>query len=284
MRDAASTLEAMCSSESLTSRGWFCLHLREQLARATAIEWRPRFKLQDKWKDPAVMLGLAAANRSAIDAPQWYFVDNKCELHKLLSEAHGGDFWQGAWPASFVLPDDAATAEAYVLGNTQSAWWLKAAHGHGGHRNKLLSTADVKQHLRGGSGSPMLLQEDVSDCVRLAGKRFSLRLYVIVLESSAGRQAFLSTEGLVYLAHTDGAVASNASQAALQSQGSADAAGAPAAPSLKWLQTQSAFRDVWDDFWARTLDLATHLWNDALLDALDRPLGEMSSSKDRWGK
>ncbi|CAK0850798.1 unnamed protein product, partial [Prorocentrum cordatum] len=159
-----------------------------------------------------------------------------------------------------------------------------AAHGFGGHANRLLGTAEaaaaVEACLRPGPGAgAWLLQRDVSDCMLLGGRRFTLRLYLVVVEGPP-RRAFLATRGLVYRA-LEGSCASNCSQAALRSRGSSTAAGAEACPDLEWLWRHLAARrgaGAPAALRRRLRRLAALLAHGPLWEALETPVGEVAEA------
>lgn len=267
-----------------------------------AAGWDSRWSTLN-FHDPVVLLGLAAANRWAPEAPQWQFLDDKVELHKLLSSSNvfsRSEFW----PESFALPYEAQRALIYLSkhkhtsdcsngdkrAGTHSAsnkcgrWWFKDRHGHGGHRNRLLSTEEAIQELNYIKGAAelqdtLLMQQDVDNCARLySGERFTLRLYLVIVHAQQTR-VFLSREGLVYQAIGD-AVATNASQAALVTKGAANAAGALEAPNLRWLQQYLDDREPgsYEELWSRIKNLARQLATGPINEALSKRIGQMSDT------
>mmetsp|Transcript_83162 Transcript_83162/g.269226 ORF Transcript_83162/g.269226 Transcript_83162/m.269226 type:complete len:620 (+) Transcript_83162:14-1873(+) len=243
-------------------------------------------------EDAAVVLGLASANRSALDAPQWALLEDKVELHRLLSSVD--DQSRLHWPQTFVLPfesERAADCISALSGTSHSAWWSKAANGHGGHENKFLaSPEEAMSFVRQGrqpdcevlESREFLLQRDVSNCMLVDGRRFTLRLYLVVVEGPSRSRAFLAREGLVFRA-LEGSVVTNCSQAALQLKGSARAAGARADPNLHWLKEVLENRPdfepgSYERLWRQLRCLASSLASGPMQAALSRRVGEVGDA------
>lgn len=295
-QEAQSLLQEASKSAS-ASLGPLCRQLLHNHAQACAPELLNASAQSDAYEvvdldDTMTVLGLAAANRSALDAPQLDLLDDKCKLHMLLCAFEDFRRLRFYWPMSFVMPDERAASYAAAMpleGGRHSntpGWWLKAAHGHGGHQNQLLSPVEVTQTLT--SETPRcLLQRDVSGCILLDDRRFTLRLY-LVLVGGAPWRAYLATKGLVYRA-LDGSMATNCSQAALQLRGSASAAGAPAAPDLEWLRGALAAYSgssgrpelgpmAFEVLWRRLRRLAALLVQGAIAAALAQPVAEVPNA------
>lgn len=291
--DAAGPEEALhFAREAAASAGPelvpLCQHLVHRLKSApgapTAIDL----------EDTAALLGLAAANRSALDAPQWVLVDDKCWLHGLLREAEDPRRARLYWPEGHALPEDLPAALAALRpssdGDEASAassgrWWLKAARGHGGHGSQLLgpweAAVEAETLCRAEGTARALLQRDVENCVLLDGRRFTLRLYLIVVEGPP-RRAFLAREGLVYQA-LEGSEVTNCSQAALHTRGSARAAGAPAAKDLRWLRKAldehlQVGHGGYEVLWRRLTRLAALVAAGPAAEALASRVGEVSDA------
>ncbi|CAK9028014.1 unnamed protein product [Durusdinium trenchii] len=159
------------------------------------------------------------------------------------------------------------------------AWWLKAALGHGGHSSRYVS--DLSQLASPSESGRYLLQEDKADCILLDERRFTLRLYLVIV---AGH-AFLASKGLVYRALGTSKV-TNCSRAALTLKGAANAANAREAPDLQWLeqrlehlpQAEGGGPGSYARLWRRLRRLGTWLAQGALRRAARSPLGELTAS------
>ncbi|CAE8617242.1 unnamed protein product [Polarella glacialis] len=130
------------------------------------------------------------------------------------------------------------------------------------------------------------MQQDVADCILLEGRRFTLRVYLVVVEDECtpARCCYLSSNGLVYRA-LEGSEVTNCSQSALKLRGSAQAAGAPPSPDLRWLEAQLAALPselgggplAVEVLWRRLRRLARLLATTAEV-ALNEPMGELANS------
>eukprot|EP00913_Durusdinium_trenchii_P016516 g15523.t1 len=128
----------------------------------------------------------------------------------------------------------------------------------------------------------------LSDCILLDERRFTLRLYLVIV---AGH-AFLASKGLVYRALGTSKV-TNCSRAALTLKGAANAANAREAPDLQWLEqrlehlpqegpdaveAEGGGPGSYARLWRRLRRLGTWLAQGALRRAARSPLGELTAS------
>jgi hypothetical protein len=140
------------------------------------------------------------------------------------------------WPTSFEWPAQRAAAldflrrEKGAADDEASLWVLKAANGWGGHGNAFVTSKQALAGIDGfvrrfegaASGNDggdnaiagkgrYLLQRYVAPPMLLSGRKFSLRVFVVVVGCDLRRGAYLSREGLVKLAGRPWAAASSTS-------------------------------------------------------------------------
>ena len=235
-------------------------------------------------------LWLAAMNSSPLDAPQWLRVDDKISLHRLMRNE--AEFW----PRGFLLPEEwdqyLAWDQPEERGEASAAspqWVLKEAAGWGGFGNTFFDTAPSLSEIMASRSLPLtastndetettvLCQEYVSPPMLLDGRKFSVRVYLILLGKE---DMYLSSHGLVKLAkepfapaggvkpsrsaHTtnSGFIPSSSSSSSISS--STASPSVPSTPEVALNRNLEALRmsleaqgHNWEEFWARAHRIAS---------------------------
>ena len=154
-----------------------------------------------------LFMELIRINTSPLDDPGLLRLDDKIELHNLLTcttnskdpkETVGTFSSLDYWPESLVLPNDSAEFDDKT-GNDSQLWISKSSAGYGSHGNQILTLGDARKQLKEDSteSEPYLLQRMVEPLMLLEGYKFSLRIYVVFFSSE---EAYISSKGLVKLA------------------------------------------------------------------------------------
>lgn len=148
-----------------------------------------------------LFMELIRINTSPLDDPGLLRLDDKIELHKLLTTTTKSieQFSSSEyWPKSLVLPTDSAEFDEKKCNDSQ-LWISKSSAGYGSHGNQILSSANVRKRLDDDSieTESYLLQRMVDPLMLLEGYKFSLRIYVVLFSSE---EAYISSKGLVKLA------------------------------------------------------------------------------------
>jgi tetratricopeptide (TPR) repeat protein len=175
---------------------------------------------------------LMRINTSPLDDPNLVRLDDKIELHNLLSTPIAGMSSSSSsyWPEGYLLPDQFFELEDILLQRqneydshiesghdmNSSLWISKSRSGYGSHGNRMLTHAELSEEITtnrcddcDGQGmktsinvstnntEPYLLQHMVDPLLLLKGYKFSLRIYVIYFSTD---EVYISSEGLVKLA------------------------------------------------------------------------------------
>lgn len=136
------------------------------------------------------------------DAPQWRFVGTKVGLHSVLDADPTAEAY---WPESYALPHESRAAMMAARAQPGSLWIVKDSASSGGYGMRILSSESVTEAaLAPSKGSnEALLQRYIKRPLLLAGRKFSVRLYVVVLGWPA--RAWVCSEGqLLFCAHDYG--------------------------------------------------------------------------------
>lgn len=167
-----------------------CCESDHEMARAS-LEGLKRVavKYPKRWRDSLLILNWR------FDAPQWRMVGSKVGLHALLAANADSDGGVACWPESYALPREAAAARMAAAADPSARWILKDAASSGGAGLRLLGSVAVAS---GGDLMPKgaheaLLQRYVGNPLLIAGRKFSVRLYVVFLGWPA--RAWICTEG-----------------------------------------------------------------------------------------
>mmetsp|Transcript_41717 Transcript_41717/g.100065 ORF Transcript_41717/g.100065 Transcript_41717/m.100065 type:complete len:1039 (+) Transcript_41717:169-3285(+) len=145
-----------------------------------------------------LFLDLIQINTSPLDDPDFEFLDDKIELHKLLS-SHGDTLSAMFWPLSFIIPEDKYSIREKLESDRSSLWILKSRAGYGSHGNSILSSTSLSERdfEKTEHDEDQLLQNMVEDPLLLVERKFSLRVYCVYFSSN---EVYIATEGLVKLA------------------------------------------------------------------------------------
>ena len=175
---------------------------------------------------------LIRINTSPFDDPNLLRLDDKIELHNLLSNPIAGMSSSSSsyWPEGYILPDQFSELEDILLQRQKeydsniesghdmnsSLWMSKSRSGYGSHGNRLLTHAELSEEIitnrcdncddqgmktsinaTTNNTEPYLLQHMIDPLLLLKGYKFSLRIYVIYFSTD---EVYISSEGLVKLA------------------------------------------------------------------------------------
>ncbi len=146
-----------------------------------------------------LFMELIRINTSPLDDPGLLRLDDKIELHNLLTSTTVGAFSSlEYWPESVVLPINSAEFDDKTCNDSQ-LWISKSSAGYGSHGNEILTLADARKQFKENSTETesYLLQRMVEPLMLLEGYKFSLRIYVVFFSSE---EAYISSKGLVKLA------------------------------------------------------------------------------------
>jgi tetratricopeptide (TPR) repeat protein len=178
---------------------------------------------------------LIRINTSPLDDPNLVRLDDKIELHNLLSNQISG-VSSSSWPEGYILPDRFSELEDILLqrqkeyngkiesGHTvnSSLWISKSRSGYGSHGNRLLTHTELSEEIitsrcdddddddddddegmktsinvTTDNTEPYLLQRMIDPLLLLQGYKFSLRIYVVYFSTD---EVYISSKGLVKLA------------------------------------------------------------------------------------
>ena len=126
------------------------------------------------------------------DAPQWRFVGTKVGLHSLLdADPESASYW----PESYALPRESRAALIAARAQPGSMWIVKDSASSGGYGMRILTSESVNEAaLAPSNGSKeALVQRYIERPLLLAGRKFSVRMYVVVLGWPA--RAWICNEG-----------------------------------------------------------------------------------------
>jgi hypothetical protein len=177
---------------------------------------------------PEQHLQLASLNQCACDGPSSWLLqlDDKIGLHSLLTSADidaqdcsrsFGVEVDRFWPKSFILPQDwtqFVNDERTNHNQTETVWIAKERAGYGSHGNTILAnfrSIEKAKDVADGQTESILLQKLVHPPMLLNWRKFSLRLYVLLLPTESkdiqaqdqekgilpGYSVYLASEGLV---------------------------------------------------------------------------------------
>jgi tetratricopeptide (TPR) repeat protein len=175
---------------------------------------------------------LIRINTSPLDDPNLVRLDDKIELHNLLSNPIAGMSSSSSsyWPEGYILPDQFSELEDILFQRQKeydstiesghdmnsSLWISKSRSGYGSHGNRMLTHAELSEEIITNrrddcddeemktsinftidNTEPYLLQHMIDPLLLLKGYKFSLRIYVIYFSTD---EVYISSEGLVKLA------------------------------------------------------------------------------------
>ncbi len=147
-----------------------------------------------------LFMELIRINTSPLDDPHLLQLDDKIELHNLLSSTtkRGAFSSSEYWPKTMVLHSESSKVDELTC-NDSELWISKSRAGYGSHGNQILTLEDANKQLNKDSiqTEPYLLQRMVDPLMLLDGYKFSLRIYVVFFSS---KEAYISSKGLVKLA------------------------------------------------------------------------------------
>ncbi|KAG7339471.1 tubulin-tyrosine ligase family protein [Nitzschia inconspicua] len=171
-------------------------------------------------------LQLIRINMSPFDDPDLVYLDDKINLHDLLtthSNLRSTETMVPFWPDGIILPRELNRLKEMLAEQRKSSsttrrtttnddimdnslWILKSRAGYGSHGNQILTLSQAlsKYDDRSTGGkeasnelSPVLLQRMVHPLYLLSGHKFSLRIFVVYFTLD---EIYISTKGLVKLA------------------------------------------------------------------------------------
>jgi tetratricopeptide (TPR) repeat protein len=141
-------------------------------------------------------LRFAAVNQCPLDDPELLKLDDKVQLHDLLSVKESLSFW----PTGYILPRElSAFQDQQRSAQTMTKpWILKDRAGYGSHGNRIMSGTDIVTESR---DDEILCQSMVHPSLLMDGRKFSMRVYLYYfLDEVEGPSVYLSRLGLVKLA------------------------------------------------------------------------------------
>ena len=180
-----------------------------------------------------LFMELIRINTSPLDDPDLLRLDDKIELHNLLTTTVKGRSriagelspspLTSYWPDGLVLPAQSTEWKGTVGrhrdddADSSSLWIAKSRAGYGSHGNRILTLAEANEEINGSIADdetnnparkekqiqiqtetePYLLQRMIDPLMLLNGYKFSLRIYVVYFSSD---EAYISSKGLVKLA------------------------------------------------------------------------------------
>jgi hypothetical protein len=178
-----------------------------------------------------LFMELIRINTSPLDDPDLLRLDDKIELHNLLTTTVKGRSriagelspspLTSYWPDGLVLPAQSTEWKGTVGrhrdddADSSSLWIAKSRAGYGSHGNRILTLAEANEEINGSIAEdetnnpawkeiqiktetePYLLQRMIDPLMLLNGYKFSLRIYVVYFSSD---EAYISSKGLVKLA------------------------------------------------------------------------------------
>lgn len=161
-------------------------------------------------------LEMAAINLCSLDDSRLIHLDDKVLLQQLMSLNNRPTDVpkEEYWPDGFILPDESDRLKEYSEKHSSAKWMIKERAGYGSHGNYVAPTMkQVLKHIQAGDGEQVLCQRIVEPPLLINGRKFSMRVYVIILngprnESSSNGavdscnliDAYLCTNGLAKLA------------------------------------------------------------------------------------
>jgi hypothetical protein len=172
----------------------------------------------DELKSPEeFFLDLIRVNTSPLDDPDLLYLDDKIELHKMLSPCRAErdhNITSSFWPEGFVLPKEIESVgdklnqeqSLTVKSGIQPLWISKSRAGYGSHGNQILILSEAYNNYAKWiqddnscmpTGEDILLQKMIDPLLLLNGYKFSLRIYVVYFSST---EAYISSKGLVKVA------------------------------------------------------------------------------------
>ena len=157
-------------------------------------------------------LNLIKINLSPLDDASLLTLDDKVNLHKLLTEtSNASTSSDGFWPEGMILPLESKRLQEHIISTQQQQqqqqqlWISKKRAGYGSHGNQIVTIDQgyyqdmmtKKYDGDGGDDDEYLLQKVIEPSSLIGGCKFSLRIYVVYFSPY---EVYLSTEGLVKVA------------------------------------------------------------------------------------
>ena len=143
-----------------------------------------------------VHLDLAKINISPFDDYNLLHLDDKVLLHKLLSAHKDSGFWPFGVVSASELPASMGEFDEDFL------WIHKRRSGYGSHGNQVMTSQEAKKTATT-LDETSLLQRMVDRPLLVEGRKFSLRIYVVLFanaDSVERPDVYISREGLLKLA------------------------------------------------------------------------------------
>jgi len=205
---------------------WILAGIRKKQNKTSKGGYSPVKRTYSQKESQQHFMELIRINTSLLDDPDLLRLDDKIELHNLLSNPITGMLSSSSsyWPEGFVLPTQFSELEDRLPKNQQECnnkiesrhninsllWISKSRSGYGSHGNRILTGAEASEkgcedddgvrmstNFTTDHTEPYLLQRMVDPLLLLKGYKFSLRIYVVYFSTN---EVYISSEGLVKLA------------------------------------------------------------------------------------
>ena len=128
------------------------------------------------------LLDMAAINQSPLDDPRLINLDDKIRLHKLMTAFNvSSDRPGGYTPKGFILPDDLDRLKKYSRIHTCASWIIKERAGYGSHGNYVVPATSQVLELIQSKDEKVLCQRIVEPPLLMDHRKFSMRVYVVLV-------------------------------------------------------------------------------------------------------
>lgn len=131
---------------------------------------------------------------NTFDLPCWDQISNRLTLYKLF-EKHFPD--TNHIPQTFSLPDEREQWQKASSRDSKQCWVLRNKYQVG-----TVDTAVIERAADSSATQECILQRCLTDCAQIAGQKFTMGLFVVVV-SADPLEAYILEEGLVYFAEAE---------------------------------------------------------------------------------
>uniref|UniRef100_A0A7S3XEJ6 Uncharacterized protein n=1 Tax=Picocystis salinarum TaxID=88271 RepID=A0A7S3XEJ6_9CHLO len=128
---------------------------------------------------------------NTFDLPCWDHITNRLTLYKLFKKHFPGT---NHMPQTFSLPDEQEQWQKASSRDSKQCWVLRNKYQVGS-----ADTAIIEHAADSSATQECILQRCLTDCAQIAGQKFTLGVFVVVV-SADPLEAYILEEGLVYFA------------------------------------------------------------------------------------
>lgn len=151
------------------------------------------------------LIALIKLNISPFDDPHLLLLDDKVHLHRVLSKYPNEA--ECFWPPGTIISPRTTPSDIHKTINNSSGdklYFIKDRSGYGSHGNRIVGGSELlsehQELLPSANNCEKLLQAMVSPPLLIDGRKFSLRIYVVMFSS---QEVYLASCGIVKMAASE---------------------------------------------------------------------------------